>query len=519
MNRMNRVNSIWDQLEKQIAYKSFKPYLEFLKMPFYCLLVVSLLLFIGPAAFSQTKVVLKPGDEIQKAVDAHPEGTLFILKPGLYRMQDVKPKDKNQFIGEKGAILNGSRLLKDWKKEGKYWVHDGQTQQGQRYAACVKGYAGCQYPEDIYKNDYPLRQDTALLLVEPGEWFFDYDQDKVYLLEDPTRHKMEISVSRRAFGGNAKGVAIRGLVVEKYAIPGHMGAIGDQYPGEGWIIENNEIRLNHGKGLSASHNAIIRGNYIHHNGQMGMTANGKNILVENNEIAYNTLKEIGYNWEHEGGGTKFAYTDSLVVRNNYVHHNWGPGLWTDIKNKDALYEGNICTDNLASGIFHEISYSAIIRHNYVARNATVHGAQLFLSTSSDVEIHHNEVVVDQKSGDGIIVRQSKREVDGVPIYGINNYVHHNTITYFATNKRSGAWADYEADTFWKKGNNRFNYNTYFIKDAEAHCWEWSNGRNGWKTFRECGQEANGRIKTQFDRSKTYPEKVIRTSAGRFKVSY
>jgi parallel beta-helix repeat protein len=479
-----------------------------------------LLLLSSYAAFAQSKkVILKPGDHIQKSVDAHPAGTTFMLKAGMYRMQDVKPKDKNQFIGEKGVIMNGSRLLTHWKREGRYWVHEGQTQQGQRYKECEDGYSGCQYPEDLYKNDYLLRQDTALHLIEPGEWYFDYDQDKVYILDDPTKHKIEISVSRRAFGGDAKGVVIRGLIIEKYAIPGHMGAIGDQYPGEGWVIEYNEVRLNHGKGLAFSHNSVVRGNYIHHNGQMGLSGNGKGSLVESNEIAYNTLKEIGYNWEHEGGGTKFAYTDGLIVRNNYVHHNLGPGLWTDIKNKNTLYEGNICTDNLASGIFHEISYRALIRNNYVARNAIVHGAQIFLSTSSDVEIYNNRVVVDEQSGDGIVVRQSKRDADGERMYGINNDVHHNTITYLVENKKSGAWADYESENFWKKGNNRFNHNTYYIKNTEAACWEWSNGRQGWEKFRECGQEAGGTIKTIPDRGKDYTEKVIRTSAGGFKVTY
>jgi hypothetical protein len=431
----------------------------------------------------------------------------------------VIPKHKNQFIGEKGAIMNGSRLLTNWTREGRYWVQEGQTQQGQRYAACVDGYNGCQYPEDLYKDDYPLRQDTALHLVESGEWFFDYGKDKVYMLDDPSKHKMEISVSRRAFGGEAKGVAIRGLIIEKYAIPGHMGAIGDQYPGEEWVIENNEIRLNHGKGLAFSHHSVVRGNYIHHNGQMGLTGNGKGSLVENNEIAYNTLNEIGYKWEHEGGGTKFAYTDGLIVRNNYVHHNLGPGLWTDIKNKNTLYEGNICTDNLASGIFHEISYSALIRNNYVARNAIVHGAQIFLSTSSDVEIYNNQVRVDEKSGDGIVVRQSKRDIEGKPVYGINNYVHHNTITYLVENKKSGAWADHETENFWKKGNNRFNHNTYYIKNAEANCWEWQAGKLGWKKFQEYGQETNGTLTTAFNTGKSYPEKVRRTSAGGFKVTY
>jgi hypothetical protein len=127
--------------------------------------------------------------------------------------------------------------------------------------------------------------------------------------------------------------------------------------------------------------------------------------------------------------------------------------------------------------------------------------------------------VDEKSGDGIVVRQSKRDIEGKPVYGINNYVHHNTITYLVENKKSGAWADHETENFWKKGNNRFNHNTYYIKNAEANCWEWQAGKLGWKKFQEYGQETNGTLTTSFNTGKSYPEKVRRTSAGGFKVTY
>ena len=79
------------------------------------------------------------------------------------------------------------------------------------------------------------------------------------------------------------------------------------------------------------------------------------IVVEGNEIAYNN--EAGFNPEWEAGGTKFWATTNLVVRNNHVHHNFGPGLWADNDNVGALYEGNIVEDNDWAGIFHEISYS------------------------------------------------------------------------------------------------------------------------------------------------------------------
>ena len=67
----------------------------------------------------------------------------------------------------------------------------------------------------------------------------------------------------------------------------------------------------------------------------------------------------------EAGGTKFARTRDLVVRRNFVHHNRGPGLWTDIDNVRTLYEANRVEDNGEAGILHEISYAAVIRNNVV----------------------------------------------------------------------------------------------------------------------------------------------------------
>lgn len=61
--------------------------------------------------------------------------------------------------------------------------------------------------------------------------------------------------------------------------------------------------------------------------------------------------------------------DRLLVSDNDVHHNKGPGLWTDINNIDTTYERNTVHNNTSHGIFHEISYRAIIRNNRATDNA------------------------------------------------------------------------------------------------------------------------------------------------------
>jgi hypothetical protein len=41
------------------------------------------------------------------AVNAAPEGTTFMPKSGVHRLQTVTPKNGNTFLGEPGAILDG----------------------------------------------------------------------------------------------------------------------------------------------------------------------------------------------------------------------------------------------------------------------------------------------------------------------------------------------------------------------------------------------------------------------------
>src|SRR5262245_56924072 len=55
-------------------------------------------------------VDLPPGTDIQRAVDASPTGTTFCLKAGVHAITSaITPKTGNTFVGEYGAILDGSR--------------------------------------------------------------------------------------------------------------------------------------------------------------------------------------------------------------------------------------------------------------------------------------------------------------------------------------------------------------------------------------------------------------------------
>ncbi len=92
---------------------------------------------------------------------------------------------------------------------------------------------------------------------------------------------------------------------------------------------------------------------------------------------------------------KWFDSTGLTVSDNKVHHNNGPGLWTDINNIQTIYERNFVHNNTSHGIFHEIGYNAIIRDNRVVDNGGAGrlsgwgDAGIRVAASRDVEIYGN----------------------------------------------------------------------------------------------------------------------------------
>lgn len=216
------------------------------------------------------------------------------------------------------------------------------------------------------------------------------------------------------------------------------------------------------------------------NGQIGVTAIGRGVLIEGTEIARNN--SAGYEPGWEAGGSKFAYTTDLVVRGNNVHHNDGPGLWTDIDNIRTVYEDNEVNDNKGEGIFHEISYSAVIRNNHVRRNgltfnAWLWGAGIHVASSRDVEVYGNYV---EGNGNGIAGTQQAR---GDGAYGprilSNLVVHHNTVR---TSGSVGVGQDVGDPSAFSSRGIRFMTNNY--RTTQQFSWNDTDYRDAttWRSY-------------------------------------
>lgn len=302
---------------------------------------------------------------------------------------------------------------------------------------------------------------------------------------------------RHAFTGSAADVVIDGCIIEKFTNPAQQGAV----HGDGtlrWIVRNNEIRNNAGVGLRVGHGMQVLNNHVHHNLQLGIGGIGDDVLVEGNEIAFNNYTNA-YSWGWEAGGTKFVLTNRLIVRNNWAHHNNGPGLWTDIDNINSTIENNLVEDNVAMGIWHEISYAAVIRNNTVRRNAAnypapqwFYGAGILISASRDVEVYGNVV---EHNYHGITAVQQKRGSGRFGLYETANLnVHDNTIVQ-TRGYAAGVGQDIGnlAYVTLPGKNNRFTNNHYTLGSVSTHPrpFGWANGDKTDAEWRAYGHDQAG----------------------------
>ncbi|MGA3167953.1 MAG: right-handed parallel beta-helix repeat-containing protein [Terriglobia bacterium] len=463
------------------------------------------LLLLSPALFparpGRTPVVVGPHQRIQDLVERSREGTSFLIQAGVHRLESVVPKNGDSFVGEPGAILNGAVVIKAFERQGNYWTAPCSIPKVEGPGKCQPQFPACRFPEDLFVDDEPLRRVASLADLAPRTWYLDYAAGRLHLSEDPTGHTVELSVTPHAFYGSATDVTIRGLVIEKYANPAQSGAIHaltDPGPlSHNWLVEGNEIRLNHGAGIRVGHGTHVVENRIHHNGQIGVEGSGANILVEDNEIAYNNYAGYDYGWE--AGGTKFTFTHKLVVRNNDVHHNQGPGLWTDGDNDSVLYERNHTAANLVAGIEHEISFAAVIRDNVIENDGfNPHGASLWwgagihILASSHVEVYGNTL---RNCMNGIAAVQAERgssRSTGRPYLVQDIDVHDNTVVQ-SSGTAAGIVKDaHFDDAVFKSWGNRFRGNTYVLGATKGEFYQWMNTprtREEWQAF---GNDPDGK---------------------------
>ena len=339
------------------------------------------------------------------------------------------------------------------------------------------------------------------------------------------------------FGSTADAVTVRGFVIQNYNSPLQNGAI-ESFGTSGWTIQSNHITHNASAGITTSSGVKVLNNLLDWNGQEGYAADGSNILYNGNEIAHNNPNlAVDPGWE-AGGGKAWQTTNATFSYNN-VHDNGGNGLWSDGGNIYTLYDHNTVTDNYAAGIYHEISYDAVITNNTISGNGMPQspngGEKMGWLMDAGIQLRRsgavnppsmlppagwpgsgklliaNNIVTNNYNGITFLEfppnggQDNPVLPDGAPTLNLsqNILVENNSITMSQGSTGgvvdgSGAGGSEGNDAVFQNLNNHFVNNTYHVSsishpnDGYSHGWfAWMDGYPNWSQWQGYGNDTSG----------------------------
>lgn len=449
---------------------------------------------LAPTAFASSTVTLTTADNIQTKVNAYPAGTSFILTAGMYRNQSVVPKEGDSFSGQGDVRMTGSILLTFKEDSGtKLWVASA-TPDNTVVGTCQSTYPLCHYSQDLFIGGTVQKPVTSMTDMKSGQWYFDRSTSKIYIPSNPGAAVTELGMAKYAFAGTVPNVTIKNMMIQKYASNGQSGAIGLTGTGPNWTVDNVEVRYNHGVGVKLGSGSKLTNSFIHDNGELGISLQGTNSEGISNEISWNNYAGYAFSWE--SGGGKFSSTTNLLLQSNYVHDNYGPGLWGDTDNVSTTYDSNTVTHNEECGIQHELSFSAIIKNNTLSGNGYLASdwlwnGQILIENSSNVQIYDNTVEVPVSGANGIsIINQNRGSGPLGPWIAANNTVHNNSVTYLGAGGGSGMVDDTGSHPIL---GNSFNSNKYYLTTgsmATSEHWWWFSIMT-FSKFQGNGEELSG----------------------------
>ena len=434
-------------------------------------------LWRSPICRAGQTISVTPGQNLQALVNEYPPATTFSLAAGVYRFQSVVPQNYDSFVGQPGAILSGATLLTTFNQSGAYWMAQVQVTQAASYPGqCNAASPACAFPEDLFFNNVPKTRVTSLSAVGPGTWYLDYSTGTVYMGDNPAGYTVEVSLAGYAFTGPAVSVTISNLTIEKYASVAQTGAV-DGSASTYWALEGNEIRYNHGRGITIGDGMYICNNNVHNNGQLGMGGSGANILVQSNQISYNNYAGYSYYWE--AGGAEFYGVQNLTVQYNYSHDNAGPGFWNDGNSQYVTYNGNQASGNIEAAILSEISSNITIANNYIWDDGNNPngsgiwwGAGILISDSSTVSVTSNSIS-NCMNGIGEILSSRGNAPNGQP-YSLQNVTVTGNTIYQNTGMAAGIVVEGSGfnNSVYTSWNNTFQGNTYNLANPSGNYFYW-----------------------------------------------
>lgn len=259
----------------------------------------------GPSALitCPTGVVdIFPGSSIQTVINANLGATLFCLRAGVHPIaRSIVPKSGNVFVGEFGAILDGTG-----------WASTDL------YAATFQALNGAAVSVTI-RNLTIQRMPQSGIQENSGGWLIENNA-----IHHNGRHGVSVG----------KGTIVRNTVISDNAF-GNYAA----FRGDGARFEHNEIaRGGNEQKIVGAVSVAFRGNWVHHNPGSGIwyDSAGFGGIVEDNLVEDNAYDGIAY-----------EATDGGLIRRNTLRRNGfsgGSAIFVSVS-KGTDIAANVLEDN------------------------------------------------------------------------------------------------------------------------------------------------------------------------------
>ena len=386
------------------------------------------------AATSPTLYVARRGSDHGTGSKAHPlrtvgealarvpTGGAVVVGSGSYHeslVLDHQPDVTIQAAPRATVWLDGSSRVTNWESQGSTWVRSGWRYRFDHSPTYTPGapdgtsagwgfvnpaHPMAAYPDEVWIDGARQRQVGSRAEVGPGEFYVDDAVQQLVIGSDPSGHEVRASTLAGAVAIRSAGVTLDGIGIRRYAtsVPG-MGTVTVEAPGA--TLRNLAIRDNATTGLfiGSSQTRVVRVRAVH-NGLMGLAANlASDLQIRGSRFNRNNVEQ--FNAAPSAGGAKLAKSSQIRIRNSQFDGNRASGLWFDVSDYDLRVLGSRFEDNSSHGINLEVSSTAVVADNVIARNG---GFGIQVNDTDNVQIWNNTLVGNDRS---INIVQDSRDVD------------------------------------------------------------------------------------------------------------
>ncbi len=364
-------------------------------------------LFVAPTGSdSNPGSITAPVRTVARAVSMATTGQTIVLRAGSYNESLYLPAGKALTIqgypGE-AAWFDGAVPVSGFTASGSSWRLGNWTANFDHSPTDTPGaadgttagwtwinpaYPMAAYPDMVWVDGVEQKQVGSVAELVAGTFFVDTTAQALYLGTDPTGRRVEASTKQRAFQIYGSGTTLRGFGIRRYAdsVP-HMGVLTTSAPNmtlENLVIQDSATA---GVGIYGT-GTRLDSVTISGSGQQGLQANKADGLVVNNVRILDSNDER-FNPAPAAGGFKVCATRGLTLSNSEITGTYGHAFWADVSDYDMRIINNVIRNNTQTGIFLEISSTAIVANNYLSGNGKF---GIMINNTDKVKVYNNTVV-------------------------------------------------------------------------------------------------------------------------------